>query len=203
MTGGRHPPADATTVKLTQPLPAFRIDDAVLEWLWHVLEAKCAEAGPPPGSLSVSEEVRMAGRRAPEERAQVSERRRAAADARWARPASGLTAARLDTVGRRRPACQLLGVRRVSGVGRHRGARRGLVPRGGGRRPRGAPAAHGLVPPLHRASYGTIAAVTAATLAALFGSLGSRLASVVEPRCAGDPLRTRRHVVAGTVLPLR
>lgn len=34
------------TVKLTQPLFAFRIDDAVLERLWHVLESKCAEAGP-------------------------------------------------------------------------------------------------------------------------------------------------------------
>ena len=55
------------TVKLTQPLPAFRIDDAVLDRLERLLKAKCAEAGPPQGSLSVSERVRVAGRRTPEE----------------------------------------------------------------------------------------------------------------------------------------
>ena len=65
---GRNPRKGAMKVKLTQPLPAFRIDDAaVLERLWRVLEAKCAEAGPPWGSLSVSEKVRVAGRRTPEE----------------------------------------------------------------------------------------------------------------------------------------
>jgi hypothetical protein len=54
------------SVKLTQPVPAFRIDDAVLERLWRALETKCAEAGPPAGTLSVWETVRVAGRRAPE-----------------------------------------------------------------------------------------------------------------------------------------
>lgn len=66
MTGG-NPRKDTVKVKLSQPLPAFRIDDAVLERLWRLLEAKCAEAGPPRGSLSVSEKVRVAGRRTPEE----------------------------------------------------------------------------------------------------------------------------------------
>ena len=54
------------SVKLTQQVPAFRIDDAVLERLWCTLEAKCAEAGPPTGTLSVWETVRVAGRRTPE-----------------------------------------------------------------------------------------------------------------------------------------
>ena len=68
MTSGRNPQEDdAVKVRLRQPLPAFRIDDAVLERLWRLLEAKCAEAGPPRGSLSVSEKVRVAGRRTPEE----------------------------------------------------------------------------------------------------------------------------------------
>ena len=71
MTGGRNPRKDALKVKLSQPLPAFRIDDAVLERLWRILEAKCAEAGPPRSSLSISEKVRVAGRRTPEEHEHV------------------------------------------------------------------------------------------------------------------------------------
>ncbi len=51
-------------VKLTRRAPAFRIDDAVLEQLWRALEAKCAEAGPPNGALTVRETVRAAGRTA-------------------------------------------------------------------------------------------------------------------------------------------
>lgn len=59
--GGRHDgQADGAAARL-------RIDDAVLERLWRILEAKCAEVGPPQSSLSVSEEVRVAGRRTPEE----------------------------------------------------------------------------------------------------------------------------------------
>ena len=49
-------------VKLTRRAPAFRIDDAVLEQLWRALGAKCAEAGPPDGTLTVRETVRAAGR---------------------------------------------------------------------------------------------------------------------------------------------
>ena len=54
------------SVKLTQQVPAFRIDDAVLGRLWRAIEAKCAEAGTPSGKLSVWETVRVAGRPTPE-----------------------------------------------------------------------------------------------------------------------------------------
>ena len=53
-------------VTVTQQVPAFRMDDAALERLWCTLEAKCAEAGPTAGRLSVRETVRVAGRRTPE-----------------------------------------------------------------------------------------------------------------------------------------
>lgn len=49
------------SVTLTQQVPAFRMDDATLERLWSVLEAKCAEAGPPTGRLTVRERDRGAG----------------------------------------------------------------------------------------------------------------------------------------------
>ena len=53
-------------VTLTRRAPAFRIDDAVLEQLWRALGAKCAEAGPPDGTLTIRETLRTAGRRTPE-----------------------------------------------------------------------------------------------------------------------------------------
>ena len=49
-------------VTVTRRAPAFRIDDAVLERLWRALEAKCAETGPPGGTLTVREKVRAPGR---------------------------------------------------------------------------------------------------------------------------------------------
>ena len=63
-------------VTVTQQVPAFRMDDAALERLWCTLEAKCAEAGPTAGRLSVRETVRVAGApHAGEARARVSEHR--------------------------------------------------------------------------------------------------------------------------------
>ena len=53
-------------VTLTRRAPAFRIDDAALDRLWRALEAKCGEAGPSTGTLTVRETVRAAGRRTPE-----------------------------------------------------------------------------------------------------------------------------------------
>jgi len=53
-------------VTLTRRAPAFRIDDAALDRLWRALGAKCAEAGPPDGTLTVRETLRTAGRPTPE-----------------------------------------------------------------------------------------------------------------------------------------
>ena len=50
------------SVKLTQLVPAFRID-AVLEELWRALEAKWDGEKPSTNSLTVYETVRAAGRR--------------------------------------------------------------------------------------------------------------------------------------------
>ncbi len=75
-------------VKLTRRAPAFRIDDAVLGQLWRALGAKCAEAGPPDGTLTVRETVRAAGR-TPEkhehEYRSIDDLRRASKDARLLR----------------------------------------------------------------------------------------------------------------------
>ena len=54
------------SVTLTQPVPAFRIDDGTLERLWWTLEEKCAEAKPSTSSLTVRDRIRVAGRRTPE-----------------------------------------------------------------------------------------------------------------------------------------
>ena len=42
-------------VTLTGRAPAFRADDLVLERVWRIMEAKCAEAGEPSGDLMVYE----------------------------------------------------------------------------------------------------------------------------------------------------
>ena len=176
------------TVKLTQPLPAFRIDDTVLERLWRMLEAKCAEVGPPQGSLSVSEKVRVADRRTPEEHdhkyGSVGELRRTPGglallrDYRlyfstpWGRDgryvsfsAAGGSAASVgmeapDAAWCRKVADAVLEVLRPHTV------RYGM---------------------LHRVSYGTIAAVTAASVTAMLALIGSRLATVVETSPCSRP----------------
>ena len=69
------------SVNLTEQVPAFRIDDDVLERLWRGVEAKWAGEEPAMNKLTVRETVRIAGRRAPEEHRQdyqsVDELRRA------------------------------------------------------------------------------------------------------------------------------
>ena len=69
------------SVKLKEQVPAFRIDDDVLERLWSGIEAKWAGEEPEVSRLTVRETVRVAGRRAPEEHQQdyqsVDELRRA------------------------------------------------------------------------------------------------------------------------------
>ena len=55
------------SVKLTQPLPPFRIDDAVLERLWRTLEAKWTGEKPSSSKLTVCERTRGAAGRAREE----------------------------------------------------------------------------------------------------------------------------------------
>ena len=60
ISGKRDAPQRST--KLTQQVPAFRADDAVLGQLWRAIEAKCGEAGPPSSSLTVYETERAAGR---------------------------------------------------------------------------------------------------------------------------------------------
>lgn len=51
---------------LRHQVPAFRMDDAVLEEVWRAIEAKCAEAGPPSSRLTVHETLRAPGRGARE-----------------------------------------------------------------------------------------------------------------------------------------
>ena len=55
------------SVKLTEQVPAFRIDDRVLERLWRGVEAKWAGEEPAVNTFTVRETVRIAGRRAHEE----------------------------------------------------------------------------------------------------------------------------------------
>ena len=49
-------------IRVTQDVPAFRADDAVLEKIWRTVEEKCAEAGKPRASLVVYQTVRVSGR---------------------------------------------------------------------------------------------------------------------------------------------
>lgn len=69
------------SVKLTEQVPAFRIDDRVLKRLWRGVEAKWAGKEPAVDTFTVRETVRDAGRRALEEHQQnyqsVGELRRA------------------------------------------------------------------------------------------------------------------------------
>ena len=58
------------SVKLTEQVPAFRIDDDVLERLWRGIEAKWAGEEPAMNTLTVHETVRVAGRRTTEEHEQ-------------------------------------------------------------------------------------------------------------------------------------
>ena len=50
------------SVNLTEQVPAFRIDDDVLERLWRGVEAKWAGEEPAMNKLTVRETVRIAGR---------------------------------------------------------------------------------------------------------------------------------------------
>lgn len=52
------------SVKLTEQVPAFRIDDRVLERVWRGVEAKWAGEQPEVNTFTVRERVRIAGRRA-------------------------------------------------------------------------------------------------------------------------------------------
>ena len=54
-------------MKLTQPLPPFRIDDAVLDRLWRTLEAKWNGEKPSSSTLTVCERTRGAAHDAREE----------------------------------------------------------------------------------------------------------------------------------------
>lgn len=54
-------------VKLREQVPAFRLDDRVLERLWRGVEAKWAGEQPEVNTFTVRERVRVAGRRAREE----------------------------------------------------------------------------------------------------------------------------------------
>ena len=54
------------SVKLTEQVPAFRIDDDVLVRLWRGVETKWAGEEPDVNGLTVRETVRVAGRRTPE-----------------------------------------------------------------------------------------------------------------------------------------
>ena len=69
------------SVTLKEQVPAFRIDDDAFERLWRGVEAKWAGEEPAVNRLTVSETVRVAGRRTPEEHEQdyrsVDELRRA------------------------------------------------------------------------------------------------------------------------------
>ncbi len=135
------------SVTLTQQVPAFRMDDATLERLWSVLEAKCAEAGPPTGRLTVRERVRGAGRRTPEthehEYQWVDDLRGASSGPGLLRDyALSVSSPWGDNYRRVRF--------RAPGGGRAAwlevsAPEAELVPRGGRRRPRTAPAAYGLV----------------------------------------------------------
>ena len=58
------------SVKLTEAVPAFRIDDSVLERLWQSVEAKWAGEKLARNTLTVRETVRVAGRRTPEKHEQ-------------------------------------------------------------------------------------------------------------------------------------
>ena len=89
-----------------------------------------------------------------------------------------------------------------NGVGRHGGARRGLVPRGRGCRPRDASAAHGLVRQAPPRQLRDDSGRRCGDARDDGRSLGSRLASVVELGRARDPMRARGlDVVDGTVFP--
>ena len=55
-------PRQKRDVTLTQQIPAYRADDTALEQVWRAVEAKCAEAGKPSGSLTVYETLPPSGR---------------------------------------------------------------------------------------------------------------------------------------------
>ena len=58
------------SVKLTEQVPAFRIDDDTFERLWRGVEAKWAGEKPARNTLTVRETVRVAGRCTPEKHEQ-------------------------------------------------------------------------------------------------------------------------------------